>query len=151
MEDFTSFACYQLKSTMKKVEKYITQEMNQFGLNLAQSFVLFSLLENDGATLSEIGNRAQIENSSLTTMVDKLEKEGLVERRLYAQDRRVVRLYLTDNGRELAERVLSSGAEFNRYLKDNMGEAAHQFMVGLVKIAESIDHLNDLREKKLQS
>src|SRR5690554_2463121 len=106
MEDFTKFLCYQLKATMKKVEKYITQELNRYGVNLAQSFVLFSLLENDGSTLSEIGLRAQIENSSLTTMVDKLEKENLVERRSYPQDRRVIRLYLTPKGREVGSKIL---------------------------------------------
>ena len=58
MEDFTKFLCYQLKATMKKVEKYIGQELNHYGVNLDQSFVILSLLENDGATLSEIGLRS---------------------------------------------------------------------------------------------
>ena len=35
MEDFTRFICYQLKATMKKVEKYIGQELNHYGVNLA--------------------------------------------------------------------------------------------------------------------
>lgn len=143
MEDFTTFVCYQLKATMKKVEKYITQEMNEFGINMAQSFILFTLLEKDGSTLSEIGNRAQIENSSLTTMVDKLEKEGLVERRLYAQDRRVVKLYITEKGRELGEKILSEGAKFNCYLRDNMTGDPLQFLQTLSSIAESIDRLNE--------
>lgn len=141
MEDFTKFACYQLKATMKKVEKYITQELNHYGVNLAQSFVLFSLLENDGATLSEIGLRAQIENSSLTTMVDKLEKEDLVERRLYAQDRRVVRLFLTDKGREIAHQILNAGYNFNTYLEKNLDIAASDFLRALGNVSDSIDAL----------
>lgn len=147
MEDFTTFVCYQLKATMKKVEKYITQEMNEFGINMAQSFILFTLLEKDGSTLSEIGNRAQIENSSLTTMVDKLEKEGLVERRLYAQDRRVVKLYITEKGRELGEKILSEGAKFNCYLRDNMNGNDLHFLQTLSSIAESIDRLNEKETK----
>lgn len=146
MEDFTTFVCYQLKATMKKVEKYITQEMSQFGLNMAQSFILFTLLEKDGSTLTEIGNRAQIENSSLTTMVDKLEKEGLVERRLYAQDRRVVKLYITEKGRELGEKILAEGSKFNKYLRNNMPGDVEEFFKNLASIAESIDRLNE--EKK---
>ncbi len=143
MEDFTKFACYQLKATMKKVEKYITQELNHYGVNLAQSFVLFSLLENDGATLSEIGLRAQIENSSLTTMVDKLEKEDLVERRLYAQDRRVVRLFLTDKGREIAHQILNAGYNFNSYLEKNLDIASSDFLRALENVSNSIDALQE--------
>ncbi len=143
MKDFTQFTCYQLKATMKKVEKYIGQELNHYGVNMAQSFVLFSLLENDGTTLSEIGLRAQIENSSLTTMVDKLEKENLVERRLFAQDRRVVRLFLTDKGREMANKILDSGYNFHRYLEKNMGINPDDFLKALANVSDSIDALQD--------
>lgn len=143
MEDFTKFLCYQLKATMKKVEKYITQELNRYGVNLAQSFVLFSLLENDGSTLSEIGLRAQIENSSLTTMVDKLEKENLVERRSYPQDRRVIRLYLTPKGREVGSKILEAGLNFNKYLEKNISIPAQDFLKALDELSDSIDKLQE--------
>ena len=144
MEDYTTFVCYSLKATMKKVEKYIGNELDHFGLNLAQSFVLFTLMENDGSTLSEIGNRAQIENSSLTTMVDKLERENLVERRLCSQDRRVIRLFLTDKGRDLAQKVYQHGESFNKYLRKELGVTQDNFLAGLVTVANSIDRLSQV-------
>lgn len=144
MQDFTTFICYTLKATMKKVEKHIAQELEKFGVSMAQSFVLFSLLENDGATLSEIGALAHIENSSLTTMVDKLEKEGLVERSLFPQDRRVIRLFLTDAGRKLALEVLATGAEFNQHLNDKLGQLQPGMIDGLKIVAETVDELNKM-------
>ncbi|MFZ5643597.1 MAG: MarR family winged helix-turn-helix transcriptional regulator [Bacillota bacterium] len=141
MEDFTAFVCYQMKVTMKKVEKYMGQKFEEYGINLAQSFILFSLLEKDGLTLSEIGNRTSIENSSLTTMVDRLEKEELVRRSLDAQDRRVIRLFITDKGRDLAERVFSMGLEFNRYLRSNLANSEEHFIKGLLKVSESLDDI----------
>jgi DNA-binding MarR family transcriptional regulator len=93
VEDFTTFICFNLKATNKKVERYLTSEYEEFGLNVAQAFIIISLLDKDGSTLTEIGNRAQIENSSLTTMVDKLENMELVERRLDREDRRVIRVF----------------------------------------------------------
>lgn len=140
MEDFTAFVCYRLKATMKKLEKYIGQIMEEYGLTLAQSFILFSLLEKDGCTLTEIGNRAQIDNSSLTTMVDKLEKEGLVERRLFAQDRRVVTLFLTDAGRELACKVFNTGSDFNNVLTGKLTGIQDEFLKGLDIISETLDN-----------
>lgn len=139
MEDFTTFICYSLKTTMKKVEKHITQRFDEYGINLAQSFIIFSLLERDGSTLTEIGVKAHIENSSLTTMVDKLEKAGLVERRLDSTDRRVIRVFLTDKGRELGTKVLDEGKEFNDYLRQNLKDTEPTFIEGLQIIARSID------------
>lgn len=139
MEDFTTFICYELKATMKKVEKHIGQEMSLYGLNMVQSFILFTLLEKDGSTLSEIGQRAKIENSSLTTMVDKLEKDNLVERRLNAQDRRVIRLFLTEKGRDLAQKVLQAGWLFNQELRKQLGSIEKDFLKSLAVISDVID------------
>jgi len=141
MEDFTKFVCYQMKGTMKKLEKYMSQRFEEFGINLSQSFILFTLLEKDGGTLTEIGNHTQIENSSLTTMVDRLEKEGLAERKLVAQDRRIVRLYITDKGRDLAQRVLGEGIRFNQQLKDNLAGCEEDFFKGLTKISECLNRM----------
>ncbi len=143
MEDFTTFICYALKSTMKKVERHIIRGLDEFGVNMAQSFILFSLLEKDGSTLSEIGNRAQIENSSLTTMVDKLERDGYVERRLCSQDRRVIRLHLTDRGREMGEQILGIGLKFNNHLRDQLGDISEDFIKGLVIVSDTLDKMDN--------
>jgi MarR family transcriptional regulator, organic hydroperoxide resistance regulator len=139
MQDFTTFICYRLKSTMKRVEKHIGLALESYGVTMAQSFILFSLLEKDGCTLTEIGNRAQIDNSSLTTMVDKLEKEGLVERRLSAQDRRVVNLYLTEKGHGLAEKVYNSGADLNMELRHQLDNGEKEFFANLEAISNILD------------
>lgn len=139
MEDFTTFICYAMKGTMKKLERHVGQRLEEYGVNLAQSFVLFSLMERNGITLSEIGNRTGIENSSLTNMVDRLEKEGLVERKLDAQDRRVIRIFITGRGEELGQRVFDEGSEFNRYLSNCLEGSKEQFLKGLAKISESLD------------
>ena len=139
MQDFTTFICYRLKSTMKRVEKHIGQALESYGVTMAQSFILCSLLEKEGCTLTEIGNRAQIDNSSLTTMVDKLEKEGLVERRLFAQDRRVVNLYLTEKGRDLAEQVYNSGVDLNAELRDHLDGREKEFYANLEAISNTLD------------
>jgi DNA-binding MarR family transcriptional regulator len=122
MKDFTNFICFNLKVTNKKVEKYMTSFFEDIGINVAQSFILQCLLYNDGCTLSEISARAQIENSSLTTMADKLERLGLVERKYDPHNRRVIRVFLTDSGRELAEKVQRAGEEFDRYLVNILGK-----------------------------
>lgn len=137
-----------MKGTMKKIEKHIAEFLAQYGVTMTQSFILFSLLENDGSTLSEIGLRAQIDNSSLTTMVDKLEKEGLVERRLSTQDRRVVTLYLTDKGRKLAQKVFQAGESYNQMIAENIHHIENEFYKGLEIISNTLDEEEELRIAK---
>src|ERR1700691_2459701 len=62
--------------------------------------VLRTLLENDGLKASEVAARGGSSPGTLTAVVNTLEREGYVERRPDETDRRVVRLHVTDSGRQ---------------------------------------------------
>ena len=70
--------------------------------------VLAPLFEEDGLPISELGERAGIVKSSMTTIVRALERDGLVRLEEDPLDHRVRRLHLTARAREL-ERVLNDG------------------------------------------
>ncbi|NPV90597.1 MAG: MarR family transcriptional regulator [Firmicutes bacterium] len=139
MKDFTKFTCFAMRVTMKKLEKHLAERFEGLGINILQSFILISLMEKDGSTLTEVSNRAMIENSSLTTLVDRLERDGLVVRRMDGQDRRAIRLYLTESGNALAEKALQALAEFNWHLKNRLGGLEDPFLKGLSAVSESLD------------
>jgi DNA-binding MarR family transcriptional regulator len=67
--------------------------------------LLLHLEEDDGLTLSELARRCDLENSTLTPLVDELERHELVRRARTTEDRRVVQLFLTARGRDLAPRL----------------------------------------------
>ncbi len=139
MEGFTDFTCFIMRTAMKKIDRYLAAILEEYGLSVPQSFVLFSLLQKDGSTLKEIGTKAQIDSSSMTVLVDKLESEGLLERKLDSQDRRAIRVFLTPKGRLLANRVLELAIEFNEHLKDSLGDIEEPFQKGLGIIIHSVD------------
>lgn len=70
--------------------------------------VLWPLFEEDGLPISEVGMRAGLAKSSMTTIVRGLERGGLVQLEADEIDHRVKRLYLTDRAREL-ERSITDG------------------------------------------
>jgi DNA-binding MarR family transcriptional regulator len=70
--------------------------------------VLWPLFEEDGLPISEVGQRAGLAKSSMTTIVRGLERDGLVRLETDRGDQRVKRLWLTPRAREL-ERVLGDG------------------------------------------
>lgn len=68
-------------------------------------FVLSYLPPQREPNMSEIGRALSIDSSTLTRLVDKLVDKSLVERRSDPQDRRVVRVRLTERGKEIIRRV----------------------------------------------
>jgi DNA-binding MarR family transcriptional regulator len=62
--------------------------------------LLFS--RNGSLPLSRVGDRLQVHPASVTNVVDRLERQGLVRRAPHPSDRRATLAELTDTGRELA-------------------------------------------------
>lgn len=73
--------------------------ISQFG-TLEALYHLGSLCQN------ELGNKILKSNSNMTTVIDNLEKRGLVRRERAAEDRRMILVHLTPSGKELIETVL---------------------------------------------
>jgi DNA-binding MarR family transcriptional regulator len=69
--------------------------------------VLRVLLDSDGLKSSEVAARGWSSPGTLTSVVDTLVRDGYVERRSDASDRRVVRLYVTEKGRHVCEEYIA--------------------------------------------
>ena len=63
--------------------------------------LLLHLGDEDGLTLSELGKRCGLEGSTITPLVDELERHAIATRARSTEDRRQVRLFLTEHGRTL--------------------------------------------------
>jgi DNA-binding MarR family transcriptional regulator len=68
---------------------------------------IIALWEEDGVTVSGLGEKLFLESNTLTPILKKLEGMGYVERLRDAEDERIVRVYLTKSGRRLREKALS--------------------------------------------
>jgi DNA-binding MarR family transcriptional regulator len=84
----------------------VTKELARaFGLTGPQVTVL-KMLEGFGAlSLSDLSARMSARNSTITGIADRMERDGLVERQRDEEDRRVVRIRLTQRGKELAREI----------------------------------------------
>jgi DNA-binding MarR family transcriptional regulator len=82
-------------------EQRAEQALGAVGLSLARLGVLTHLAEaGEPLTLGELAERVRCVRSNVTQLVDRLEADGLVERRSDATDRRVIRAALTVRGHE---------------------------------------------------
>ncbi len=74
--------------------------MDEIAVHRAQSTVLCKLFAQDGLTQSEIAQQLCVQGATVTDMLQRMEETNLITRRRDPDDNRLVRVYLTDAGRE---------------------------------------------------
>jgi DNA-binding MarR family transcriptional regulator len=93
-----------------QISAHVRERAGKLGLTAAQATALREL--SGPMTMSELAERMGCEPSNATVVVDRLEGQGLLERRPHPSDRRAKQLTLTSDGTELRGRLLELlGAE----------------------------------------
>ena len=87
-----------------------------------QGKVLVMLAENDGVSQKLLTEQSGIRPASLSELIIKLERNGLVERQRNEEDKRNRNVYLTEEGRALAETIKSRKDESADFLFDVLSE-----------------------------
>lgn len=96
--------CFTLYATSMAITRAYKPLLDALGLTYPQYLVLSALGENDGLTIGGVAARLDLESSTVTPLVKRLEAAGLVERRRGREDERKVEVTMTDAGRALLER-----------------------------------------------
>lgn len=86
--------------------------------------ILFALVQQDDQIISELSERTQLSNSTLTGMLQRMERSGLIRRRTDKRDRRAVRIRLTAKGRALQPRCEAVVAQMEAIFQEQMSLAA---------------------------
>jgi MarR family transcriptional regulator, organic hydroperoxide resistance regulator len=76
----------------------MSEALIAIGLYAGQDMFLWQLWRQDGLTQSQMVERMCVQPPTVSKMLDRLEKAGLVERRPDAEDSRLSRVYLTEQG-----------------------------------------------------
>ncbi len=97
-----------------------------------QGRLLGILLENDGITQRELQDLVFVRSGSLSEVLGKLEAAGLVERRASAEDRRMMRVFLTELGAREAHACANRRAEAISGLFGCLNEQEKEQLLGLV-------------------
>lgn len=98
------FALYSASLAMTKLYKPLLEPL---GLTYPQYLAMLALWENDGLTVSELGERLFLDSGTVTPLLKRLESADLVLRQRDAQDERRVLVWLTDAGRALRRKAAS--------------------------------------------
>ncbi len=93
--------CFALYAASRALTRAYGPLLEPLGLTYPQYLVLLALWQDDGLSVSQLGERLALDSGTLTPLLKRLEQRGLVGRRRGEDDERVVRVSLTAAGRGL--------------------------------------------------
>jgi len=111
---------YLLFTAQQKLRTYLKKMMTKENVRVttAQAGILFLLKQKDGRTMSELSQILSIDNSTITGLVDRLEKTGLVRRNASPHDRRASHVFINPQGLEEVDKAKKVIRTVNQEIKN---------------------------------
>lgn len=116
-----------------------------FDITPPQFNALLVLSEASGLTMGELCDRLYLACSTATDLIDRMERNGLIERERDANDRRVIRLKVTEKGFAVIDRVMQARCRYLACILDRVGDQEKEQLI------VSLKRLNELMTKKLET
>lgn len=100
----------------------LDRRLRPLGYSRSRWMVLLHVSRNDAITHRELAERLGIEAPTLVRLIDRMEAEGLLNRRASETDRRVKHLHLTPEGRKEVERIRASAADLRKEILSGLSK-----------------------------
>ena len=133
IEDCISFL---VGKAAQQVARRAKEKLSRYGVTPVQYAVLKVLWEEDCQSGGSIGDRLILDSATMTGVIDRLERKGLIQRHGDPADRRVHRVLLTSKGKRLRKSLDKSMNELNQ-------EAELVLGLGAPSLKRSLAHLGD--------
>lgn len=95
--------CFRLYTAARLITQAYTPVLTALGITYPQYLVLMVLWEDDNLPVNDIARRLVLETNTVTPLLQRMEKLGIVVRKKGEQDKRQQIVSLTDKGKQLEE------------------------------------------------
>ena len=103
--DLNNQLCFALYATSNAVTRFYRPHLKALGLTYPQYIAMRALWEQDGVTVTRLGERLELDSGTVTPLLKRLEGAGLVRRQRDERDERRVFIFLTTQGAALEKRA----------------------------------------------
>lgn len=142
MGPLASYLPYLLNRAGARIATAFGEEIRPLGATLQIWRVLAALREQDGRRMGDLSSTTSIDVSTLTRLVDNMEKKDLVARQRDPQDARAVVLNVTPAGRRLTARILPIAERYEKVALQGFDSAeAEQLKAALRRLYANMDGL----------
>ncbi|MPM00505.1 hypothetical protein SDC9_46731 [bioreactor metagenome] len=120
------------------VSRQFRSHFGQLHLTFPQALVLSVLAASGPMTLGALACETKSANSTISGVVDRLEKLGLARREQSSSDRRITYVSATDKYRALNEETKSDVGDYFASLLDNMSDEDQNMLHGALRMLEKV-------------
>lgn len=125
--------CFNLGLAHRKMLRAFEDALAPLGLTVAQAHGLSALFCRDGQLAKELARELSVDAGTLTPMLDRLEKQGLVARCPYPEDRRATRICLTERAHRLRPSLEAALTEAYARLAAKFTPTELETLMGLLR------------------
>lgn len=136
---------YQIASLIReincKLNHNIKNEFKETGLTVPQIMVIKTLSKNKRLKVSEISKEISLVNSTVSGIIDRLEKQDIVKRVRSEKDRRIVYIELSNNGDEIIKKyrhIINNF--FNNIFSSSSEKEIETILTGLQTLKTTLDN-----------
>ena len=128
----------QVHQVCGRVWNRILRENNMVDLEGARGRIIFALWGNDGVPIKTLCEKTSLDKSTLTGIIDRLERDGYIERKPSETDKRSTLISLTGKEQEFAKNIQKVSNQMNEiFYKGFSDEEITQFDKMLARILEN--------------
>ena len=109
-----------LSSVNRKLRALFDARVKERGLTLSRARALFALSRRDGLNQRELAEELGIETPTIVRLLDGMEKQGFIERRVEVSDRRAKQIHMTERGRGIADEIDKLACEIRQQVLDGV-------------------------------
>ena len=122
-----------LTRALDAVKKSIERDIRTYGMNPTE-FAVLELIYNKGEqTVQKIGEKVLIASSSITYVVDKLEKKELLRRTPNPEDRRIILVSITEEGRKMMDEIFPNHSRSVQRILGGLDAEEKSLIIGQLK------------------
>lgn len=123
---------FHIRWAWARISRLYNQQAAQYGGTMSIGYALLNI-DREGTPSTKLGPKMGMESRSLTRTLKSMESMGLIERRADENDRRMVRVFLTDEGARVRDISKHRVLTLNGFIRQEWGnEKAEQF-IGLLQ------------------
>jgi len=124
----------------KKIAHIFNEKLSDYKITRVQWIALYFLGKCEYINQTELSEKMDIKKSTVVRLIDRMEKEGYVQRKKNIKDRRVTYICLTALGKKLGKELLPLGGEFSDLItRDISDEDMWIFKKVLNKLVENAE------------
>lgn len=128
-----------LDIALRNVDQIFRNQVQSLGLSVIEWYILRALFVEDGQYASQLASEVGRAATSFTPNLDKLQNKDYIERKPDPNDRRAVRIYLTDKARREEEKILCLANSLDEQIEEQMPDFSQECFHQALAVLQTIE------------